>query len=133
MTHRELSLVHCCFSLYISDISTDIDSEIRLFADDCISNRQSTCKNKKYRGQIETTERYTSILTLGKEFGYEISTCEMHHGENDKKTDKKIYASYTLEGTVLESVKGIKYLGVSITNDLRWNTLALKLIGLLVY
>ena len=24
------------FSLYINDISTDIDSEIRLFADDCV-------------------------------------------------------------------------------------------------
>ena len=31
----------------------------------------------------------------------------------------KIDASYTLEGTVLES---IKYLGVSITSDLKWNS-----------
>ena len=35
------------------------------------------------------------------------------------KRISKIKATYTLEGTVLES---IKYLGVTITNDLKWNT-----------
>ena len=35
---------------------------------------------------------------------------------------KRIHASYTLEGTVLENVESIKYFGVTITNDLRWNT-----------
>ena len=34
----------------------------------------------------------------------------------------KIETSYTLEGTVLENVDSIKYLGVTITNDLKWNT-----------
>ena len=34
----------------------------------------------------------------------------------------KVQASYTLEGTVLENVDNIKYLGVTITNDLKWNT-----------
>ena len=39
-----------------------------------------------------------------------------------RKRIKKIHASYTLEGTVLENVESIKYLGVTISNDLRWNT-----------
>ena len=38
-----------------------------------------------------------------------------------KKRIKKIHASYTLDGTVLENVECIKYHGVTITNDLRWN------------
>ena len=39
-----------------------------------------------------------------------------------RKLTNKIKASYTLEGTVLENVDNIKYLGVPITNDLKWNT-----------
>ena len=39
-----------------------------------------------------------------------------------RKRIKKIRASYTLEGTNLENVESIKYLGVTITSDLRWNT-----------
>ena len=35
---------------------------------------------------------------------------------------KKINASYSLEGTVLNNVEKIKYLVVTITNDLKWNT-----------
>ena len=33
----------------------------------------------------------------------------------------KIQPSYTLDGTVLENVESIKYFGVTITSDLRWN------------
>ena len=39
-----------------------------------------------------------------------------------RKRIKKIHASYTLEGTNLENVESIKYLGVTITSDLRWTT-----------
>ena len=39
-----------------------------------------------------------------------------------RKWIKKINASYTLEGTVLDNVEKIKYLGITITNDLKWNT-----------
>ena len=39
-----------------------------------------------------------------------------------RKRIKKIHASYTLEGTDLENVESIRYLGVTITSDLRWNT-----------
>ena len=46
--------------------------------------------------------------------------CNMMH--ITRKRIKKIRASYTVEGTILENVESIKYLGVTITNDLRCNT-----------
>ena len=39
-----------------------------------------------------------------------------------RKWIKKIHTSYALEGTDLENVESIKYLGVTITSDLRWNS-----------
>ena len=45
----------------------------------------------------------------------------MQHDAADRHSNK-IQASYTLEGTVLENVDNIKYLGKTITNDLKWNT-----------
>ena len=39
-----------------------------------------------------------------------------------RKHLNKIQASFTLEGAVLENVDNIKYLGVTITSDLKWNT-----------
>ena len=39
-----------------------------------------------------------------------------------RKPLNKIQASYTLEGIVRENVDNIKYLGVTVTNYLKWNT-----------
>ena len=39
-----------------------------------------------------------------------------------RKRIKKTNAVYSLEGTVLENEDNIKYLGVTISKDLKWNT-----------
>ena len=36
---------------------------------------------------METSERYRSIRMLGKEMGYEISTCQMQYDANNKEMD----------------------------------------------
>ena len=39
-----------------------------------------------------------------------------------RKRVKRVIATYTLVGAILENVGRIKYLGVAITNNLRWNS-----------
>ena len=111
---------HCplLFSLYINAISTDIDSEIRLFADECVCCRE-------IKDTDDTLKLQKDIDQLGcwaRKWGMRFEPVKCNMMQITRKRIKKIHASYTLEGTVLENVENIKYLGINITNDLRWNT-----------
>ena len=103
------------FSLHINDITADIESEIRLFADDCVCYRE--IKDKE-----DTLKLQRDIDRLGnwaRKWGMRFQPVKCNMMQLTRKTLNKIQASYTLEGTVLENVDNIKYLGVTITNDLR--------------
>ena len=106
------------FSLYINDISSDIEFEIRVFADNCVCYRE--IKDEK-----DTMKLQRDIDRLGswaKKWGMRFQPVKCNMVQLTRKRIKKIHASYTLEGTNLENVESIKYLGVTITSDLRWNT-----------
>ena len=68
------------------------------------------------------SEGYCSIGFLGEKVGMRFQPVKCNMMQLTRKRIKKIHASYTLEGTDLENVESIKYLGVTITSDLRWNT-----------
>ena len=106
------------FSLYINDNSTDIDSEIGLFADDCVCNRGI----KDTEDTLKLQKDIDQLTCWARKWGMRFQPVKCNMMQITRKRIKKIHASYTLEGTVLENVENIKYLGVTITNDLRWNT-----------
>ena len=72
------------FSLYINDISSTIESEIRLFADDCVCHRE-------FKDEKDTMKLQRVIDRIGSwaRSGYEISTCQMQYDAADKKTDQE--------------------------------------------
>ena len=103
------------FSLYINGISSDIESEIRFFADDCICYRE-------IKDEEDTMKLQSDIDRLGswaRKWGMRFQPVKCNMMQLTRKRIKKIHASYTLEGTDLENVESIKYLGVTITSDLR--------------
>ena len=102
------------FSLQINDITSDIESEIRLFADDCVCYRE--VKNVE-----DTVKLQKDIDRLGcwaRKWGMRFQPVKCNMMQLTNKRTSKIQASYKLEGTVLENVESIKYLGVTITKDL---------------
>ena len=105
-------------SLLINDITADIESEIRLFADVCVCYRE--IKDKE-----DTLKLQRDIDRLGnwaRKWGIRFQPVKCNMMQLTRKHLNKIQASYTLEGIVLANVDNIKYLGVTIANDLKWNT-----------
>ena len=106
------------FSLYINDISSDIESEIRHFADDCVCYRE-------IKGEEDTIKLQRDTDRLGswaRKWGMRFQSVKCNMMQLTRKRIKKIRAYYTLEGNGFQNVESIKYLGVTITSDLRWNT-----------
>ena len=99
------------FSLYINDISSDIESEIRLFADDYVCYRE-------IKDEEDTMKLQSDIDRLGswaRKWGMRFQPVKCNMMQLTRKRIKKVHASYTLKGTDLENVESIKYLGVTIT------------------
>ena len=115
---RGIVLGPLLFSLHINDIITDIESEISLFPNDCVRY----CEIKDMENTLKLQKDIDRLGIWARKWGggmrFQPVKCNMMRLT---KKHNKIQASFTLEGTVLESVESIKYLDVTITSDLKWN------------
>ena len=94
------------FSLHINDITADIESEIRLFADDCVCYRD--IKDKE-----DTLKLQKDIDRLGnwaRKWGMRFQPVKCNMMQLTRKHLNKIPASYTLEGALLKTVDNINTL-----------------------
>ena len=88
------------FSLYINDISSDIESEIRLFAY-CVCYHEI----KDEEDTIQLQRHIDGLGSWARKWGMRFQPVKCNMLQLTRKRIKKIHASYTLEGTDLENVE----------------------------
>ena len=120
------------FLLHINDITENVSSEMRFFADDCVCYREIKDIN-----DCEILQRNINRLVewaVSNGMRFQPAKCNiMRLSRKQNNIDFK----YTLKGTTeLEQLDSIKYLGVNITSNLHWGKHAIcnkayKILGLL--
>jgi hypothetical protein len=115
------SLIYILCSLflyYINDIPTGLDSTIRLFADDTIAYLVI----KSNSDAVITLQRDLDKLAQWEQIwkmAFHPDKCNVLTISRNKTPVK---FKYCLHGHVLESVDKAKYLGVTISEDLKWES-----------
>ena len=104
------------FLIFINDISDRITSNIRLFANDTIiyRNIKNTEDAEKLQTDLHTLERWSREWQME----FHPSKCNTLHITWSRSP---ILRDYMLYNTTLEAVDSAKYLGVTLTTDLRFN------------
>jgi len=107
----------CLFLYYINDLPDGLTSTARLFADDTIIYITIS-------SAIDTAILQADLDRLG---AWEVKWMMEFHPAKCQvlpvtRKRNPIKHRYTLHGTPLEHVTSAKYLGVTFTSDLRWNT-----------
>ena len=90
-------------TINISDMSSDIESEIRLFADDCVCYREIKDEEDTIKLQRDTDR----LGSWARKWGMRFQPVKCNMMQLTRKRIKRIHASYTLEGTDLENVESI--------------------------
>ena len=105
------------FLLYINDLPENIQSQVRLFADNTavyltVTNMQDS---QVLQSDLESLQHWERTWDME----FNPGKCQVIHITRSKSPVKSRYFMHNQE---LESVDAAKYLGVTISKDLSWNT-----------
>ena len=105
------------FNLFINDMPDVVTNgtSIRLFADDCLAYREIRTPEDQVILQGDRTRLQQWAALWGMKFN--PAKCNIIHIARTKPMTK----FYELCGQVLSAVDSAKYLGITITSDLRWH------------
>ena len=104
------------FLLPINDLPQNVNSKVRLFADDCLLYHEI----HNEQDQLTLQNDLTSLERWGHKWGmrFNVTKCNIMRISQSRTPLTK---SYTISGHILHEVSNAKYLGVNITSDLSWS------------
>ncbi|CAH1259103.1 VWDE [Branchiostoma lanceolatum] len=105
------------FLLYINDLPSSVDSHVRLFADDCLIYRTISTPSdaQGLQSDLDALTDWQNRWLMS----FNPSKCHILHITRKKHP---ILTQYSLSGEALTGVKSHPYLGVQLSDDLRWDT-----------
>ena len=105
------------FLVYINDLPLNVNSKVRLFADDAYLYRTITSKEDiiTLQNDLDSLQTWEALWSME----FHPNKCKLLRVTN--KT-KPILADYHIHNENLECVENAKYLGVIINKRLKWNT-----------
>ena len=103
------------FLLFINDITQNIDSDIRLFADDCLIYRPIDTPNDHILLQQDLTRLHEWSVQWQMEFN--VNKCFIMQIHNNRTVKQHVYS---MGDSSLSSVTSHPYLGIEISNKLHW-------------
>ena len=105
------------FLVFINDIGEGLNSQARLFADDCLIYRAI----KSIEDCISLQEDLNKLKSWADKWKMEfnVSKCFILHISLARK--HKFVNIYTIDDETLTTTSSTKYLGVTISSDLKWN------------
>lgn len=107
------------FLVYINDIYLSVHSpvKIRLFADDCVVYANVT----DHSDQVRLNDTLHSISVWCETWGLKLNTSKTACITFSNKKEPLEF-SYTINTAYIKKTNQVKYLGVTITNSLTWET-----------
>ena len=105
------------FLVYINDMPEKISSTTRLFADDSLVYRIIRSKEDQtlLQQDLDKLQKWEHDWLMQ----FNADKCEVIRITNKRNP---LAHDYDIHGTKLQTVKNAKYLGVTISSDLSWNT-----------
>ena len=104
------------FILFINDISCSVQSNLRLFADDCVLYREVVTHQDCL--VLQQDLHRLSLWSKTWQLTFNVTRC-YHLGITCKRIP--INFNYTLDGKLISRVSSATYLGISIYDNLSWN------------
>jgi hypothetical protein len=105
------------FLIFINDLPVAVTSKARLFADDCILYRQIY----NHEDSITLQQDLDNLAAWEKMWGMQFHP-EKCNSLSVTRSQTPFHTSYILKGHTLESVTTAKYLGITISKDMNWDT-----------